>query len=669
MKKIYYVIFALLLSSQVLGQTYLSEDFSSGQMPPPDWTILSFSQYFSSSNTSNAGGTPPECKISGFAYNGTVRLTSPYINMTGVTSATLIFKHYYDWKGNPSPTIGVATKSSGSWNPVWTSTPTANVGPEDITVTISNGDLNKPNFQLSFYVTGAIQNMDGWYFDNIVLLVPLNLDGFLSSITIPGTIMQPEEVGGIFQNVGNTPVNSFDVSYQAYNGLTYDTTFSGLNLGLFETMQFSFGQMWVQPFGTSPISMWLNNVNGTVDDNTANDSITKNITYVVDIFPRKPVYEEFTSSTCGPCAIFNSSFVPWCLSHPDITLVKYQMNWPGSGDPYYTAEGGQRRGYYGVSYVPDLYVNGAQVGTNISAVQTAYDQAINLTSYIDIVSEFTITGTVIDVTTNLLAWENVGNVRVLNIVCEQVTTGNASSNGETEFHHVMMDMMPDASGANVNLQFGSPVQLHYTVDLSNTNVEEYDDLLLAVLVQNQSTKQMYQSAYGVEDGNYSTEDRLDMIYLDGVPLEGFDPDVFEYNVILPMGTQFEPYMSAEAMDSDAKVVVNPAFQLPGDATVDVYAENLYNHKRYIVHFTVFTGVPDEVVPLVQVYPNPATDELFINGIKNARVRLFSAEGKQVVDIEHFNSNVLDLSKVPNGIYILHITTDDGSVLRKKIVVQ
>ncbi|MEZ5197672.1 MAG: hypothetical protein R2764_15170 [Bacteroidales bacterium] len=33
-----------------------------------------------------------------------------------------------------------------------------------------------------------------------------------------------------------------------------------------------------------------------------------------------------------------------------MTLVKYQMNWPGVGDPYYT-EGGAERNYYGVSWV------------------------------------------------------------------------------------------------------------------------------------------------------------------------------------------------------------------------------------------------------------------------------------------------------------------------------
>ncbi len=594
---------------------------------------------------------------------------SPVMNMTGVTSVTLIFKHFYDYKSNPAPVIGVATKSSGAWNTVWSKTPTGNVGPEDITVTISNSDLNKPNFQISFFVNGAVQNMDYWYFDNIVMLVPLNLDGFLSSITVPGTITAPVEVGGVFQNVGNTTVEAFDVSYQAYNGIVYDTSFTGLSLDLFETFEFSFGQMWVQPFGTNDITMWLNSVNGVSDDDVTNDTLSKSITYVVNILQKRPAFEEFTSSTCGPCASFNTSFVPWCQTHPDITLVKYQMNWPGSGDPYYTLEGGTRRNYYGVSYVPDLYVNGAQVATNIGAVQSAYDQSINQTSYIDIASEFKVTGTMIQVTTNLLAWDQVGQVRVHNIVMEEKTTGNATSNGETEFHHVMMDMIPDANGATVNLQYGVPVQLTYNVNLSGTHVEQYDDLMVAVLVQNQSTKQMLQTAYGLENANYSPEARLDMIYLDGEPIEGFDPNIYEYDVILPLGTQFEPYLSAETMNANAFTVINPAFQLPGDATIDVYAENLYNTKRYVVHYTVFTGIDDQVVPLIQVYPNPATGQLFINGLKDANLKFYSMDGKEIMTIERFSGGSIDVSVFNAGIYVMHVMTSEGAVIRKKIVVQ
>jgi hypothetical protein len=668
MKKIYSLFIALFLAGSVFSQTYLAEDFSSGEMPPPGWTIFAFTQQFVCAPTDLAGGVPPECRIDGFAYNGTIRLMSPVINMVGVDSITLLFKHNYDKKNAPSPTIGVATKASGPWNTVWEMSPSSDTGPEDIVVTIANGDMNKPYFQLSFFVTGAIQNMEHWYIDDIMLMVPLDFDAQITSINIPGTITSPQPVGGVFRNVGNTPVTDFSVSFLGYNGLIHDTTYSGLDLGLFESVDFGFDQMWVQPFGTYDITMWINSVNGISDDYPANDTASKSITYIANILPRRVTFEEFTSSTCGPCASFNTSFVPWCESHPDITLVKYQMNWPGSGDPYYTPEGGNRRNYYGVSYVPDLFCNGARINTDIGSVQTAYNQGLPLTSYIDIASKFTITGTTINITTNILPWDNIGNVRVHNIVIEKVTTENVGSNGESEFHHVMMDMIPDASGANVNLQYATPVQLQYSVNLSGTHVEEFDDLLVAVLVQNQSSKEMLQSDYGEEDVVYSPEARLEMIYLDGVPLEGFSPDVYEYEVVLPEGTVFEPYMEATAMDEGAMVLVNPAFALPGTAFVDIYAEDLYNTKRYLIHYVVYTGIEDKTLPLVQLYPNPVSGVLHINGLKDADVKLFSSDGAEVISLTDFSGNSIDVSLLPAGIYIMNVTTTEGFQVRKKIVV-
>jgi hypothetical protein len=668
MKKIYSLLVASFLGFSVLGQTYLSEDFSSGQMPPAGWTIAGFSQQFICAQSDSAGGVAPECRINGFPFNGTLRLVSPVIDMTGISQATLIFRHFYDFKYVPSPEIGVATKSTGTWNTVWQMTPSSDAGPDEIQLIINNSDMNNPNFQLSVYITGTIGNMNSWYIDNILMLVPVNLDAQIASISIPSTITSPGEAGGTFQNLGMTDVTAFNVAFQAYNGLIFDTTYSGLDLGMFETMDFTLGQMWVQPFGTYDITMWINTVNGTGDDYPANDTASKSITYVANILPRRVVFEEFTSSTCGPCASFNSSFSPWCGGHPDITLVKYQMDWPGNGDPYYTEEGGIRHDYYGVDYVPELFCNSKWTATSITDVQTAYDQGKSLNSFIEIASGFTITGTIMHITTSILPWDTIGNVRVHNIVIEKLTTGNTGGNGETEFQHVMMDMVPDAAGTETELQYAVPVQLQYDIDLSSTNAEEYDDLLIAVLVQDESSKEILQSAYGVQDASFSPEDRLEMIYLDGVPLEGFDPDDFDYEVILPEGTLFEPYMEATTMDDGAMAVINPAFQMPGTAFIDVYAEDRFNKKRYLVHFTVYTGMDDKTFPLVQVYPNPVSGMLNIFGLKDATLKLYSANGTDVISHERFSGNSIDVSSLPAGIYIMNISTIEGFVFRKKIVV-
>ncbi len=56
--------------------------------------------------------------------------------------------------------------------------------------------------------------------------------------------------------------------------------------------------------------------------------------------PRVPLYEVFTSSTCGPCAPANAHMSPIFAQYTEqLAVVKYQMNWPDSGDPYFTDEG------------------------------------------------------------------------------------------------------------------------------------------------------------------------------------------------------------------------------------------------------------------------------------------------------------------------------------------
>ena len=122
------------------------------------------------------------------------------------------------------------------------------------------------------------------------------------------------------------------------------------------------------------------------------------------------------------------------------------------------------------------------------------------------------------------------------------------------------------------------------------------------------------------------------------------------------------------MNEYAMALVNPAFELPGTAVVDVYSEDLINSKRYLVNYTVYTGIDQETLPMVQVFPNPANDILSIYGLKDATVRLFSVNGKEMLSFTRFSGNSIDVSSLPAGIYIMNVTTPEGLLARKKIVV-
>jgi thiol-disulfide isomerase/thioredoxin len=79
------------------------------------------------------------------------------------------------------------------------------------------------------------------------------------------------------------------------------------------------------------------------------------------------MHELFSSSTCGPCK-YGNEIMKTILDQNEgkYACVKYQMNWPGTGDPYYTLEGKDRRNYYGVNSVPYLAVDGIYYNGNPS---------------------------------------------------------------------------------------------------------------------------------------------------------------------------------------------------------------------------------------------------------------------------------------------------------------
>ena len=181
--------------------TLLDEGFDN--FPPDGWTA---EDNWAGSNSAYAGGTAPEAKFSWSpSFTGIRRLISPVINTEGYTSLPLKFKHYVN-NFSGGYTLGVATTSDGgtTWNDVWTISPTANVGPETVSLTIDNADVGSDNFQVCWYFDGYSFNINYWYIDDVYLAtgeawveadpvsgsVPQNQTG-TSTITCDDTTLEP----------------------------------------------------------------------------------------------------------------------------------------------------------------------------------------------------------------------------------------------------------------------------------------------------------------------------------------------------------------------------------------------------------------------------------------------------------------------------------------------
>ena len=106
---------------------------------------------------------------------------------------------------------------------------------------------------------------------------------------------------------------------------------------------------------------------------------------------------------------------------------------------------------------------------------------------------------------------------------------------------------------------------------------------IAVTAENGSST-IYQISFSVYKATNAT---LKMIYLDGKPLEGFDPNILEYNCPLPQGTKVLPVITYDQADEYQTITVRDG-GINGDYKITVRPQSGAS-KTYTLHFSVATS--------------------------------------------------------------------------------
>jgi hypothetical protein len=346
------------------------------------------------------------------------------------------------------------------------------------------------------------------YFDNISVNQIVTNDAEMNSVATPSVVTAGvKTITGAFSNNGSNNITSATLNWQIDGGTINSQNLTGLNITPGQTYNYSHSTTWNATPGNFSLKVWVSNPNGVADAVPTNNEVTKTISVASNSTARRPMYEKFTSSTCGPCAGFNGSyFTPFYGTNgSNISLINYQVNWPGSGDPYYTAEVGSRRGYYSVSAAPTLFVDAVDAtNSSIAGLQADYTAAAAKPAYFALSATKNLVGTSMTVNVNSTPYLD-GAYKLYVAVVEKTTTGNIASNGETSFKNVMMKMMPDASGTTLNCTHDVPVTTSITTDLAGTFIEDYSDLEVVVFIQNNATKEIMQSTYAIEQALATNE--------------------------------------------------------------------------------------------------------------------------------------------------------------------
>ena len=94
------------------------------------------------------------------------------------------------------------------------------------------------------------------------------------------------------------------------------------------------------------------------------------------------------------------------------------------------------------------------------------------------------------------------------------------------------------------------------------------------------------------------------------------------------------------------------------------ANSFHNPNQYYVKIDMLS-IGETDVNGMMIYPNPAKDNLTIKAEGMTRITITNTLGQVVYDMNANSDNeVINMSKYDAGIYMVRITTETGSVVRK-----
>jgi hypothetical protein len=235
-----------------------------------------------------------------------------------------------------------------------------------------------------------------------------------------------------------------------------------------------------------------------------------------------PLYEMFTSSTCGPCRPGNVQFNTQMANYKDeAVILKYQQDFPGTGDPYATTETVSRRSYYGINSIPTLEIDGGwhkNPAGSTPFTSSLHLDAKNQSTIVNIEAYYELDPANQTIAYSYKIWPETDIPDVLRImvaIYETITVQNVKSNGETEFENVVKKMQPGHNGklliSGLKADLAEELEESYVFQGSyklpingqsanRTNhsiehsVENFENLRMAVWVQDATTKEVLQAA-------------------------------------------------------------------------------------------------------------------------------------------------------------------------------
>lgn len=338
----------------------------------------------------------------------------------------------------------------------------------------------------------------------------------------------PLTISAICMTAGKNPLTSFIFNYEIDNTV-YSDTVTGTNYFDFVNGFTLNHHITYTPTVNNQkytVKMWLSEING-IKDNTGNsDTLSYTFETFSQAVQRQVLHEAFSSATCSPCKSGNANLKNILDANDNWVCIKYQMSWPGNGDPYYTTEGNTRRNYYSVSSVPQMFSDGNYWSGNSGNYTTSLlKNRSDIPSFIDFDATLNYDGNKkfsTTITINPLK-DISGDNRLFVALVEKKTVKNFAdeylnyygaatfyANFDTVFHHVMKKFMTSVNGQSVTLAENTPVTVNLEYEFkgeyrlpadatspinnaTENSVENFNNIYLVYWIQNYTTKEVLQA--------------------------------------------------------------------------------------------------------------------------------------------------------------------------------
>lgn len=350
------------------------------------------------------------------------------------------------------------------------------------------------------------------YLDNLTLGTQFNTDVAVVSINnitpdtsyVVGSAAMRVAPKVSVINLGLANITTpFTVTFTAVPGsFTSTKTVTSLNRGQFQ--EITFDSLTI-PASTAMAFQIICSLPS--DLNRINDTLRQN-TILLPGTQRKVLFEEWTSSTCGPCAQNNPTIDAFILNKFDsLVAIKYHVGWPSPGnDPMYLHNPTQsydRRYYYGVNAVPNVIMDG-EVNPSFpyydpASLPNAFGSCIGEGTPIALsVTDTRLTNDTIqaDIALTILSPLMAGNYKLrVHAVERKIHYATApGSNGETDFFDVFRRAYPTSDGTLLPTSVGTyNFSFKYKMDVA---VWVDSMIYTAVFVQNDMNHEVLNCAKG-----------------------------------------------------------------------------------------------------------------------------------------------------------------------------